>query len=190
MMSTMKRPEQEAWHQEAKECAGQIGETMQRLLERNHGNLHLSGRLQELKTLQEASAQTRDNQLVPLIYDGKIEQARTLALCIQEERYHKMRDIARELGKAAVEKTRAAVAESELKVQQTILAFVIAGVLAMLLAVAMIENLRRAMREVREDVGVLASSSSEILATTTQVASGAAETATAVNGISPPVKGG
>ena len=46
---------------------------------------------------------------------------------------------------------------------------------------AMIENLRRTTREIHEGVGVLASSSSEILATTTQVAAGAAETATAVS---------
>ena len=46
---------------------------------------------------------------------------------------------------------------------------------------AMIDNLRRTTREINEGVGVLASSSSEILATTTQVAAGAAETATAVS---------
>ena len=46
---------------------------------------------------------------------------------------------------------------------------------------AMIDNLRRTTREINEGVGVLASSSSEILATTSQVAAGAAETATAVS---------
>jgi methyl-accepting chemotaxis protein len=46
---------------------------------------------------------------------------------------------------------------------------------------AMIEKLRRATQELHEGVGVLASSSSEILATTTQVASSMNETATAVS---------
>jgi len=45
----------------------------------------------------------------------------------------------------------------------------------------MLEGLRKLMREINEGVGVLASSSSEILATTTQVASGAAETAASVS---------
>jgi methyl-accepting chemotaxis protein len=45
----------------------------------------------------------------------------------------------------------------------------------------MVESQRRVTREIHEGVGVLASSSSEILATTSQVASGAAETATAVS---------
>ena len=43
------------------------------------------------------------------------------------------------------------------------------------------EALARSVSEINEGVGVLASSSSEILATTTQVAAGAAETATAVS---------
>jgi methyl-accepting chemotaxis protein len=46
---------------------------------------------------------------------------------------------------------------------------------------AMLEGLRKLMREINEGVGVLSTSSSEILATTTQVASGAAETAAAVS---------
>jgi methyl-accepting chemotaxis protein len=46
---------------------------------------------------------------------------------------------------------------------------------------AMVKGLRELTTEVREGVGVLASSASEILATTTQVAAGASETATAVS---------
>ncbi|MFA5172397.1 MAG: methyl-accepting chemotaxis protein [Sulfuriferula sp.] len=45
----------------------------------------------------------------------------------------------------------------------------------------MLEGLRKLMREINEGVGVLSTSSSEILATTTQVASGATETASAVS---------
>jgi len=43
------------------------------------------------------------------------------------------------------------------------------------------ENLRRVTREIKESVNVLSSSASEIVAATTQVASGAAETATALS---------
>jgi methyl-accepting chemotaxis protein len=45
----------------------------------------------------------------------------------------------------------------------------------------MLENLREVTRELREGASVLASSASEIVATTTQVASGSAETAAAVS---------
>jgi methyl-accepting chemotaxis protein len=46
---------------------------------------------------------------------------------------------------------------------------------------SMVKNLREVTTEIREGMNVLASSASEILASTTQVASGAAETATAVS---------
>lgn len=46
--------------------------------------------------------------------------------------------------------------------------------------VAMVSNLRKAMSEIGEGIGVLGASTSEILATTKQVSTGAAETATSV----------
>ena len=46
---------------------------------------------------------------------------------------------------------------------------------------AMVNNLRKLTLEIRDGMNILASSSTEILATTTQVASGSAETATAVS---------
>jgi methyl-accepting chemotaxis protein len=45
----------------------------------------------------------------------------------------------------------------------------------------MVANLRRMTRELQEGIGMLGTSASEILATTTQIASGAAETATGVS---------
>jgi methyl-accepting chemotaxis protein len=45
----------------------------------------------------------------------------------------------------------------------------------------MVANLRRMMQELQEGIGMLGTSASEILATTTQIASGAAETATGVS---------
>jgi methyl-accepting chemotaxis protein len=45
----------------------------------------------------------------------------------------------------------------------------------------MVESLQRVTQQIREGINVLASSASEILATTTQVASGATETATAIS---------
>jgi methyl-accepting chemotaxis protein len=204
---------------------------MQRLLERNRIDPHLYSRLEEFRTIHEAYAQTRNDQIIPLIYAGKTEQAKTLLLGIQHESYQKLRAIAQEQGDAADEKARAAVAESELAAERLTRLFVIIGIAAIMLAVAMalqisriialplqaisaiagkvasgdltvsipveqrrdevgellrafgamLEGLRKLMREINEGVGVLASSSGEILATTTQVASGAAETATAVS---------
>jgi len=231
MLVAVAQSDQEVWHRDIKERSKDISAITQRLLERNRSDLSFSAQLEELNKTREVFAQMRDEQIVPLIYAGKKEQAKALMLGIQLERYNKMRAIAQKLGDEAEEKARTAVAESELKVEQTVRLFVMAGVAAILLAVAMallisriiavplqmisviagrvssgdltvsipaeqrtdevgellrafgamLEGLRKLMREINEGVGVLASSSGEILATTTQVASGAAETATAVS---------
>ncbi|MGB4359207.1 MAG: methyl-accepting chemotaxis protein, partial [Rhodoferax sp.] len=231
MMLVTKPSDQEIWQQDVRERGKEIAALTQRLLERNRGDSGSFNKLEEFKKTSEAFAQTRDDQLIPLIHAGKMDQARDLALGVQDERYRKMRDIAQELGDAAMEKARASVAESELAAAHTLQLFVMVGVLATLLAVAMalltsriialplqmisgiagqvasgdltvevpqdkradevgsllrafgvmVESLRRTTRELNEGVGVLASSSSEILATTTQVAAGAAETASAVS---------
>jgi len=231
MLVVTKRSDQEIWHQDIKEREKEISGIAQRLLERNRNAPRLYTRLEELRAIREAYAQTRNDQVIPLIYAGKAEQARTVMLGIQHERYLKIRAIAEELGDAATEKARAAVEESDLEAERTQRLFVMVGIAAILLAVAMallisriiaiplqmisgiagkvasgdltvsiptgqrtdevgellrafgamLEGLRKLMREINEGVGVLASSSGEILATTTQVASGSAETASAVS---------
>ncbi len=220
MLLVSKRSDQEIWHKNIKERSKEISGIAQRLLERNRNNSLLYTKLEEVRTIREAFAQTRNDQVIPLIYAGKAEQAKTILLGIQDERYLKIRAISQELSNAAVEKAHAAVVESELAAERTQRLFVMVGVAAMLLAVAMallisriiaiplqmisgiagkvasgdltvsipaghrtdeigellrafgamLEGLRKLMREINEGVGVLASSSSEILATTTQVA--------------------
>jgi methyl-accepting chemotaxis protein len=231
MLVVTKRSAQEVWHQDIKERSKEISGIEQRLLERNRNDSLLYTKLEELRTIREAFAQTRNDQVIPLIYAGKAEQAKTILQGIQQERYLKIRAISQELGDAAVEKARAAVTESELEAERTVRLFVMVGVAAILLAVAMallisriialplqmisgiagkvasgdltvnipaghrtdevgellrafgamLEGLRKLMREINEGVGVLSTSSSEIMATTTQVASGAAETAASVS---------
>ena len=231
MMVAATRSDREFWHRDIKKRSKEITETTQRLLERNRNDPSFSAQLGELNKTREAFAQMRDDQIIPLIYAGKKDQARTFLLGVQLERYNKIRSIAEKLGDEAEEKARTAVAESEVRVEQTVRLFVMVGVAAILLAVAMallisriiavplqmisgiagrvalgdltvnlpienrndevgellrafgamLEGLRRLMREINEGVGVLASSSGEILATTTKVASGAAETASAVS---------
>lgn len=136
MLLVTKRSDQEIWHQDIKERSKEISEVTQYLRERNRNDSLLYSKLEELRTIREAFEQTRDSQLIPLIYAGKVEQAKTIMLGIQNERYLKIRAISIELGDAAVEKAHAAVVESELAAERTQRLFVMVGVAAILLAVA------------------------------------------------------
>jgi methyl-accepting chemotaxis protein len=230
-MMAARRAEQEVWHQEIRRRAAEIGQIAQRLAERNRGDARLLARLDELKATRDAFVKTRDTQLIPLILDGRAEQAKAIAFGVQDERHDKIRAIADELGDAAEEQARAAVEESERVAERALNLFLVIGVAAVLVGVAMtltlnrviagplkavagvaervaagdlrvtlpadnradevgalarasremLATLQRTTQELHEGVNVLSSSAGEILATTTQVAAGAAETATAVS---------
>ena len=143
MMAATKRPDQDSWHQDIKQRDMEIAAATQQLLERNHNDPGLLAQLDRLKTIREAFSQTRDDQIIPLIYANKTDEAMAQVVGIQEERHRKMRAIALELGDAAVEKARAAVTESERWTEQTVRLFVVIGIVAMLLGLVMVLLLNR-----------------------------------------------
>ena len=231
MVTTEKPSDRAAAQQDIKEREQESDELMQRIVDLGKGDPEISSRIEEFRSIRIAFRDLRDKEIVPLIQQGKMEEAKQLIFGTQAERNEKMRAIADELVKQADDKAAAAVTASAQRARDTMLVFVSVGAIALLLGVAMtlfltriiagplreiaviaervasgdltvnvptdsradevgtlaraframIENLRQTTREINEGVGVLASSSSEILATTTQVAAGAAETATAVS---------
>ncbi|MDP2256574.1 MAG: methyl-accepting chemotaxis protein, partial [Polaromonas sp.] len=226
-----KRAEQEPLLAQAAERSQLIDRLLLGLLARAKNDPSQLSRLEELKSVWQAFAQTKDTEIIPLILAGKIVESRELLVGVQQGRQEKIRAIAQELGNTAEESARRAVAHAGQQANQSFRIFLLVGIAAMVIGVmlalllerviagplralsraaervaasdltvevprnnradevglllrafgAMVESLRRTTRELNEGVGVLASSSSEILATTTQVASGAAETASAVS---------
>lgn len=143
MMLVTNRSDQEAWHQEIKDRVKKIDEIMQGLLERAQSDPEFLHRLEELNATRNAFQQTRDTQVIPLIYEGKIEEAKTLVLGIQLQRNEKMRSIANELADEAEKRAKIAVAQSEQRANDSVRFFVIVGVIAFLLAVVMATFLNR-----------------------------------------------
>ena len=226
-----KHPEQGPLLAEATGRSKQTDRLLAELLARAGSDPGRQSRLADLKSVWHAFAQTKDTEIIPLILDGRIEEARKLAVGVQQGRQSEIRAIAEELGKAAETRARIAAVQIENRVNELYRALLLAGIAVVAIGVAiallmdrgvaaplrelsraagriasddltvdipatrradevgelvrtfraMLENLRRTTRELSEGVGVLGSASSEILATTTQVASGAAETATAVS---------
>ncbi len=143
MMLLPNRPDQERWRRDADQRSKDIETIMGRLIERGRSEPRLLARLEELKAIHDAYEQTRAVQINPLILDGKLDEAKNLVLGIQAERYLKARAIANDLGTAAVEDARAAVAESGLRAEQVVRLFVIVGLLGVALAVATVLFLNR-----------------------------------------------
>ncbi|MBI3044201.1 MAG: MCP four helix bundle domain-containing protein, partial [Betaproteobacteria bacterium] len=160
-------------------------ETMKKLIERNKNDSRLSRKIEDFGAIRAEYRRTREAQIIPLINEGKLEEAKALFFGAQAERRNKMRQLADELVAEADERAQAALTQSERITRDALVTFAVAGLIALVVGGIMAAFLSRVIgrvsQEVREGATVLASSASEIVATTTQVASGAAETAAAVN---------
>ncbi|MEK6672152.1 MAG: methyl-accepting chemotaxis protein [Nitrospirota bacterium] len=178
MVSMPDRASKEYWHQYIRKTADEINGINQRLFDRNKNEPRMMLRLEELNTVRVAFKQTRDTELIPLIYAGKDKEAKRLALGIQAERFDKMDSIAMTLVREAEEN---GVGSGDLAVNSLFTdRHDEVGKLAHVFN-TMVKKLIEEMREVTEAVNVLASTSTQIAATVSQLAAGTEQTAVAVS---------
>lgn len=143
MMGLTRKSDQEFWHQVLMDRAKTNDAILQRLFGQIRNDPQSLRRLEELKAAREAFIQTRDSQVIPLIYEGKSEEAKKLSLGVQADRFKKMRAIGLELVNEAEERARTAVTRSEQRARDAIRFFVGVGGIAVLLGVVMAAYLNR-----------------------------------------------
>ncbi|MHB8743449.1 MAG: methyl-accepting chemotaxis protein [Sulfuricaulis sp.] len=156
------RADMEPVHQEIRERSQVLNTVMQRLLTRTQNDSRLHGRIEEIKTLLDAFGDTRDSKIVPLIYANKDKEAMKLIAGVQAERYQKMRAISEDLVSNAEKQAQAAVAQSEIRADETTRVFAVLGVIALLLGTMMALYM----------TGVIANPLREIAGVADRVASG------------------
>jgi methyl-accepting chemotaxis protein len=156
MMSLTRRSDQEASQQEIKERSAQMDILLQRVRDRNRNDPATLQKLQELEKTANDFAQTRDVQVIPLVYAGKIEEARNVAVGIQMDRFEKMQTIARQLGDEAAEGAHRAITQSERRSTDSIRLFGVLGLVALVLAAAMAVVLDRIISRPLKTLGGIA----------------------------------
>jgi DNA-binding TFAR19-related protein (PDSD5 family) len=154
MMLLTERSEQEVQHQRIKELSNENEAIMRRLLERGHHDPQLLRRLEEFDIIRRAFRETRETQVMPLIYAGKIDEAKGLFLGIQAERNNKMEAIADAFVDEAKESARTALTPSEARMLQSVRIFALIGALALLISVAMASPLNRIIAKPPKPDGV------------------------------------
>lgn len=136
MMSITNRAAHEVAHQEVKDIAKENDDLFQKLSEFLRDDPKSLSRIGELTAIRSAFKQTRDTQIIPLIFEGKIEEARALSMGINQERYVKMRDLGKNLF------DEANVRASQLA-GQVMITFSVVGLSAILISVALVMFLTR-----------------------------------------------
>jgi len=143
MMLVSQRSDQEALQQAIKQRVKEVDETLQRLRERARNDPELLRRLEEFITIRSAFRQTQDTEIIPLIYEGKLEEAKRLLIGIEAELNEKMQSIADVLVDEAEKQAQIAVIQSEHRAHAAVRLFLVLGLLALLLSVAMAVFLNR-----------------------------------------------
>ena len=132
-----KRAEQDPLLAQAAELSKQIDSLILNLLARAKNDPKQLSRLEELKSVWQAFAQTKDAEVIPLILAGKIAESRQLLVGVQQGRKEKMRAIAHELDNTAEESARLAVANADLQANQSFRVFLLVGIVAMVIGVVL-----------------------------------------------------
>ena len=140
------RAEQEALRRKIEQRSQPVGATIQRLIERNKDDARRRSMLEEFSAVRKAFGETREAQIA-LINDGKVDEARKLAVGIQAERNAKLESIADALVDETEKAAKAAVTNSEQTARESVLVFAIVGAIAVLLGVAMTMFLNRILAD-------------------------------------------
>lgn len=87
----------------------------------------------DIREVWGAFVETRDKELIPLIYQGKIEEANAIALGIQAERYKKFTELSRKLVDSEQKEADDSKKESDASFKSTIIWMIIIIVLVVLI---------------------------------------------------------
>ena len=161
MMLLDKKTEQEAMHQNIKQHTNDIETLFSGLTSRNKNSPDNLRRLVEAKGRSDAFVQTRDAQLIPLIYEGKTEEARKLAGGIQAERYRIIRATLQELTEEAQNDAQSHITKAEQKSAEIIRIFAALAIIALFVGIAMIVSLGRVIADPLIEISGLAERISE-----------------------------
>lgn len=176
-MSLTAGADQSAWIQDANDRGKRIDEALQRLIDRARTDTESVRKLEDLRATWMAVKQMRDTRILPLIAEGKLEEARSLVTVgAQAERFAAMPSIAQQLGDGAEADARAAMDESTRQAAESVRAFLVIGLIALGVSAVMVGSLNRAIAApLRQIAGIAERVASGDLTVTVASADGRAD---------------
>lgn len=136
MMLTNDKAKQRELERELNERAQEFEKIGRDLMELNKDEPNILVKLKEIMTIMDAYRKTRGEQ-IDLIYKGEGSKEQQLGTGIQEERYNKVREIARELGQHEIEQAQKVITHSEQKARESITLVLVVGVVALVISMLM-----------------------------------------------------
>ncbi|MDP3512111.1 MAG: methyl-accepting chemotaxis protein [Sulfuritalea sp.] len=160
MLLLTQRSEQDAVHRAIRENVQANEAKLRRIKERSHDDAQVRALLDELERLRQEYREQREQEAIPLIFQGKTEQATRLVVGVQGERFAKIQAVTEQLIELTKKKARAEVASSEREALLAVRQFLVVGVLALATSLFMALLLNRMiaapLREIAARAGRIA----------------------------------
>ncbi len=137
MLAVKDKQRLESLRDSGEEFTKKDDELMSRLLDRGKASKNAVA-LREFDELLKLFRETRDKQVIPLIFAGKAEEAKKVISGIQAERNDKMGVIIDKLVTASEDEARASVAESVQAIRNFVIVLFIIGLAALVLSVTVV----------------------------------------------------
>ena len=160
MMMIKDTIKQQSLEREIREKAKEIDSGLKLVSESLKGRPQESKQFEEMVSVLAEYRKTRDEQF-SLIHRGMISEAEKLAANVQEERYDRIRAIAKDLGDSAIARAKARIAQAEKKAETLSWIFIIVSILVLVLgtgAVLLLDKLiAKPLKEITTAAGRIAS---------------------------------
>lgn len=143
MLLSSDRLAQDTWNQEIKTLAADTESILREISSLQLESKKFTEKFDALKSIREEFSKTRDEQTIPLLYANKIDEAKSIAMGTQVERYKKLHNLTLELIADVREKANDALARSEQEVTKVTFTFVFIGILALILVISLVLILNR-----------------------------------------------
>lgn len=137
MMAEKDRAKQEAQHSTIKDLTAEINTAFEDLLKNPNIKQETKAVIKESNDIWIAFRDARDKELIPVIYAGKIEDAKRLALGVQKERYDKFISLTRKLVESMTKESKDHVNNSQKRFQRSVITFLAIALLAVGVSVAL-----------------------------------------------------
>ncbi|MHB9072280.1 MAG: methyl-accepting chemotaxis protein [Desulfobaccales bacterium] len=155
MVSTSDKNEQQMIENEVKKSTKANDQILEKLTRLDIKDSGFIKSLEEFKNLNDAYRQTR-NEEIALIFQGKIDDAKKLALTVQDQRFEKMRQIALEMAAKAKDRESQRIRESDDIAARTVTIFLAAAGLAVIISGLLVMFLSRLIARPLQDIARVA----------------------------------
>lgn len=125
------------WEKEILQRSDNIRATLNALIENNQDEPRFLNRLHELRELSNALENTRRNETLPLLKQGRREEAQAFLTGVQETRFLRSRELSRDLSVEKSNRAEASIQQTEELAQYTTNLIFVLGLAALLLSLVL-----------------------------------------------------